>query len=102
MATTQMTIDTEQVLAIATQIEGDNKTLQELLEKSKNTVNSLSNSWRGVAAEETRSAYEGFSSKFFQYYHDVLDQYVKFLRKNVAEQYAEGEQLNRQLADAFR
>ena len=98
----QITLDTEQVLAIATQIENDNQQLMQLLNDSKATVDGLSSVWTGKAANETRTAYNEFSGKFFQQYHDVLDQYVKFLRTNVAAQYEEVETVNTQLADAFK
>lgn len=102
MATSQIIVDSEQVLSIASQLENDNRELQQLLNDSKATVNSLSSYWTGQAAEETRASYESFASKFFQQYYDILDQYVKFLRRNVAEQYTEAEQVNTQLADAFK
>lgn len=99
---TRITIDSEQVLGIATQIESDNQQLQQLLEDSKTTLNNLASSWTGGAAEQTRSSYETFAGKYFQTYFDVLEQYVKFLRTNVAEQYTETENLNTQLGDAFK
>ena len=99
---TRITLDSEQVLAIASQIENDNIQLQELLNKSKATLDSLSSTWTGQAAEETRSSYEAFAGKYFQTYYDILDQYVKFLRNNVAEQYTQAEQINIKLADAFK
>jgi WXG100 family type VII secretion target len=102
MATTQITLDSEQVLAIASQIESDNQQLQQLLSDSKVTVDSLSSYWTGKASDETRSSYESFASKFFQTYYDILNQYVKFLRGNVAQQYEQTEQVNTQLADAFK
>jgi WXG100 family type VII secretion target len=102
MATAQITLDSEQVLAIATQIESDNQQLQQLLNDSKATVDSLSSYWTGKAAEETRASYDSFASKFFQTFYDVLNQYVKFLRNNVATQYEQTEQVNTQLADAFK
>jgi len=95
-------IDSEQVLGIATQIESDNHQLHELLNDSKATINSLSSYWTGMASDETRASYDSFASKFFQSYYDVLDQYVKFLRNNVAAQYEQTEQVNTQLADAFK
>ena len=98
----QMTLDTEQVLAIASQIESDNQHLLELLQESKATVDALSSYWQGTASDETRASYDSFSGKFFQQYHDILEQYVKFLRSNVAAQYEEVEQHNTQLADAFK
>lgn len=98
----QITLDTEQVLSIATQIENDNNQLKELLENTKQTIDSLSATWTGQAADETRASYADFSNKFFQQYYDVLEQYVKFLRTNVSEQYSQGEQANKTLADAFK
>lgn len=99
---TRITLDSEQVLAIATQIENDNIQLQELLNESKSKLDSLTSIWTGQAADETRTSYEAFASKYFQTYYDVLDQYVKFLRNNVADQYGQAEQLNIKLADAFK
>lgn len=98
----QITLDTEQVMSIASQIENDNNQLKELLENTKGTIDSLSSTWTGKAAEETRSSYEQFAGKFFQQYYDILDQYVKFLRNNVADQYEKTEAVNTQLADAFK
>jgi WXG100 family type VII secretion target len=99
---TRITIDSEQVLGIAGQIEADNQQPQQLLEDSKATLNNLASTWTGGAAEQTRSSYETFAGKYFQTYFDVLEQYVKFLRTNVAEQYTEVENLNTQLGDAFK
>ena len=97
----QITLDTEQVLSIASQIENDNNQLKELLENTKGTIDSLSSTWTGKASDETRMSYEQFANKFFQQYYDVLDQYVKFLRTNVADQYEKTETVNTQLAVAF-
>lgn len=102
MATSQITLDSEQVLGIATQIETDNRQLQQLLLDSKATIENLSSIWTGRAAEETRASYDAFANKFFQSYYDILEQYVKFLRTNVSEQYEQTEQVNTQLADAFK
>lgn len=98
----KMTLDTQQVLGIASLLENDNKVLQELLNDSKASIDNLSNFWTGSAADETRESYNAFASKFFQTYHDILDQYVKFLRVNVADQYEQIEQMNTQLADGFK
>jgi len=98
----KMTLDTEQVLSIASEIENDNNELLRLLNESKATIEGLSASWTGKASDETRSAYDSFANEYFQSYHDILDQYVKFLRSNVAENYELTETANVQLADAFR
>jgi len=102
MAMTGITIDANEVLAIASRIESDNLHLRELLNDSKATVDGLSAVWQGRAADETRAAYDSFASRFFQQYQDILQQYVVFLRRNVSEQYTETENINTQLADAFK
>lgn len=99
---TQITLDSEQVLAIASQLENDNQQLQQLLNDSKASIDALSSYWTGPAADETRASYESFANKYFQTYYDILEQYVKFLRNNVASQYEQTEQANKQLADAFK
>lgn len=98
----QITIDTEQVMSIAAQIENDNNQLKEKLESTKATIDSLSATWTGQAADETRASYAEFANKFFQKYYDVLDQYVKFLRNNVSDQYTQTETANKTIADAFK
>ena len=102
MAMTGITIDANEVLAIASRIESDNIQLRELLNDSKATVDNLSSFWQGRAADETRASYESFANRFFQQYQDILNQYVVFLRRNVAEQYTETENINTQLADVFK
>ncbi len=99
---TRIVLNSDQVLAIASQIEADNQELQNLLNDSKATIDGLSTSWTGAAADQTRTSYDSFAGKYFQTYFDVLEQYVKFLRTNVAEQYTETETRNTQLGDQFK
>lgn len=99
---TRMILNTDQVLAIASQIESDNQQLEQLLNDSKTTLDNLSANWTGAAADQTRASYDAFAGKYFQTYFDVLEQYVKFLRNNVAEQYTQTESANTRLADAFK
>lgn len=99
---TRIVLNTEQVLAIASQIEADNQELQNLLNQSKATLDGLASSWTGAAADQTRVSYDTFSGKYFQTYYDLLDQYVKFLRRNVVDQYSETENSNTKLADLFK
>lgn len=99
---TGMTIDTNEVLAIAGRIESDNIQLRNLLDTSKARIDSLTSYWQGQAASATQDAYTDFANRFFQQYQDILQQYVTFLRRNVAEQYSETEVVNTQLSDAFK
>ncbi|WHY76959.1 hypothetical protein QNH20_23185 [Neobacillus sp. WH10] len=50
----------------------------------------------------TISAYDRFAAKYFQTYHDILDNYVNFLRTNVEQCYFETETANTNLSDAFK
>jgi WXG100 family type VII secretion target len=99
---TQITLNSEQVLDIASSIESDNKELRQLLNDSQSTVEALSSYWQGQASDDTINAYKGFANEYFQNFEDILDQYVRFLRTNVAGDYSESESLNIKLADAFK
>lgn len=99
---TRTVLNTEQVLAIAAQIESDNQELQNLLNQSKTTLDNLASSWTGTASEQTRASYDTFAGKYFQNYYDLLEQYVKFLRNNVVDQYGQTENKNAKLADLFK
>ena len=98
----QIKVNTEQVSQIASTIEGLNNKLNENLKECQTTISNLSNSWEGEAYQETRASFDEFASKFFQNYYDTIDQYVKFLRNNVAQGYFETETANKSLADAFK
>ena len=99
---TQIVLSTEQVLGIASQIENDNRELNELLKTSKSTVDSLSSYWKGTASSATQDAYNSFAQSYFQKYYEILDQYVRFLRNNVVINYENTEKADIQLADAFK
>lgn len=98
----EIKISIDQVAQIATSLEGLNNKLKEQLITSQETISNLTNIWEGDAAQATVEAYNGFASKHFQNYYDVIDSYVKFLRANVVEGYTETETANVTLADAFK
>ena len=78
-----MQIDTQLIRETASTISTQNQLLLDTLNNSKSTVDSLRAVWTGSAAEATINAYSSFAAKYFQSYHDMLDEYVKFLN-NVA------------------
>ena len=95
-------ISTDQVDAIATSIDNNNKKLKTTLEESQTAIKNLSSTWQGEASQATLAAYDAFAAKYFQNYHDVIDAYVKFLRQNVSADYQTTETANTTLADAFK
>lgn len=96
------TISPSEVLNIAANLDGLNKQLDETLKQTQARVQSLMNNWTGQAASATSDAYSSFANKYFQNYHDLLDNYVKFLRKNVSEGYEQVETHNAKLSDLLK
>ena len=102
MAGTRTTVSPEEVRAIAGKLEQDNQKLKDLLEESKKTIEGTRNYYTGDSGEATREAYNGFAAKYFQSYYEVIEQYTKFLRNQVAQQYEQVENANKQLAQSFQ
>lgn len=104
MAGYAIRIDIDQVSQIAADLENQNLKLTDELERSRQTVNRLTaeNIWEGQAAEATCAAFNNFADKYFEKYHDVIDQYVRFLRNNIAQGYFETEAENSSYSDAFK
>lgn len=102
MAGNSITVNTEQVEQIANSIEGLNTRLREELDNCKATIDNLKNIWEGDASRETIASFDEFATKYFQNYQDIITQYVKFLRTNVAQGYFDTETQNIGLADAFK
>ncbi|WHZ02759.1 WXG100 family type VII secretion target [Neobacillus sp. YX16] len=98
----QIRVSTAQVGDIAKTIEGLNIRLAEELKTSQKTIQNLSNTWDGEAAQATIASFDEFAAKFFQNYQDILNSYVTFLRTNVEQGYFETETANISLADAFK
>ena len=98
----KITVNTDQVSEIATEIESLNKKLTDELNTSRDLFNALGNSWSGEAVESSKNAYNEFASKFFQTYYDIIDNYVKFLRNNVSQGYFDVETVNTNLSEAFK
>lgn len=95
-------ISSDQVEAIAANLENNNKKLKTTLEESQTSIKSLSSTWQGEAAQATISAYDSFATNYFETYYNVIEAYVKFLRQNVSADYQATETANISLAEAFK
>ncbi len=102
MAGNSIKISTDQVTQIADNLEQLNKKLTEQLTTSKATIDGLKNIWQGEAAQATVSSFNEFAEAFFENYEKTIEQYVRFLRDNIAQGYFETETQNISLADAFK
>ena len=95
-------IDTAQVLEIANKLSGLNDELQTNLKEAQSTITNLETIWQGEAATATIDAVNSFAADYFQNYYDLINQYVEFLKKNVAQGYEETENVNKTLAESFK
>lgn len=78
-----LNINTSIIRTTAKTLAAKNTELLDTLKASKNTVDSLRDVWTGSAATATIGAYDAFAAKYFESYHQMLNEYVKFLN-NVA------------------
>lgn len=85
----RITIDPNEVMSIASNMASLNQDLKEKLESTQKKVNSLADVWTGTAASSTIDSFNSFASKYYETYYDLIDQYVIFLKRNVAEAYPE-------------
>ena len=97
-------VNTAQVREIAADMERQNEQLSQKLEECRQLIRHLTegNIWKGEAADATAAAFEEFSARYFKQYKDVIEQYVNFLRVNVAQGYEDTEAANTTYADAFK
>lgn len=102
MAGNSERVSTDQVGAIANEIDTINHQLSDKLKECKQTFDNLSGIWQGEAAQTSIQNFDAFANKYFQTYEDVIDGYVKFLRVNVEQGYVETETSNVGLADAYK
>lgn len=97
----RISVDTDAVGQAAGRIEQINTELGDVLKKAQTQVDNLKNNNFGQALDATIGAFDTFAGKYFQVYHDVIQQYVEFLRKCVQQGYMETEQTNVTLAESF-
>jgi len=98
----KINLSTDEILAIAGQLETDNKALDSLLADGKKTIDDLiPGLWSGEAAEAVKAANDSFATKYHQTYYDVLDQYVKLLKTQIPDSYIATENYAKGLAANF-
>lgn len=80
-------------------VDSRNTKLLENLHEIQRQIKSLEGEWESDSAVEIRSKIQGMEPRFEQY-HDVVDNYAKFLR-NTANEYKATEQTNTRNAEQF-
>ena len=85
----RITISPSEVLSIANTIASLNDRLKETLEATNKKVQDIDGQGQGINA--TKDNFNQFANKYYDSYHDLLNQYVEFLRHRVGELYPEAD-----------
>ena len=95
-------MDTAGVVAVANKIADINKAMFDSYEDVNSAFSVLAASWEGETARSCISKLREGSEEIRQARFNVLDNYVDFLEKSVAEGYETVEKNNISLAEKFK
>ena len=93
-----MKISPEEIMGIAGTLKSLNDQLGETLSTTQQQVNGLTDNWTGAAADATISNFNEFAGKYFSNYEKLINQYIDFLKQNVAGSYSKLEEINQKRA----
>lgn len=82
-----ISISLDEVRQIASTISQLNKSLETKLLDIQNDMKSLQNSWQSAAATTIQERFNAYAQKYYNTYKEVIDSYVNFLNKTVADNY---------------
>ena len=94
-------ISTDQVLAIANELDTYNKRLNEITSEGKGFFEALSTHWTGEASQKSFENFSNFADRYKDLHEKTLNSYIDFLKVNVSQGYEETESDNINLADAY-
>lgn len=94
-------ISTDQVLAIANELDTYNKRLNELTSDGKGFFEALTTHWTGEASQKSFENFSNFANRYKELHEKTLNSYIEFLKVNVSQGYEETESDNINLADAY-
>jgi len=95
-------INTDAAIATANKIKNLNNQIRDDFKNVQTAINKLASSWDGSAAENSIKEFNSIKTKYCDARYKVMDNYVGFLHKQVGENYAQAEETNKSLADAFK
>lgn len=99
-------INTQTVFDVASQISSYNQEIDNEFENVKNAINNLSCNWSGSASEKAMEKFGQIKSQYVENSetsrHKVIEDYVKILKQSVGTGYEKAEDVNTQLAEAFK
>lgn len=98
----QLKANVESILNLAEALSTINKQIDKEYEVLDGKMKNLGDIWKGPAAEAAISKYWDIKGKYYAPRHDVIEDYINFLKQQVGEGYASTENVNKSLADAFK
>ena len=84
-------ISLDEVRQAAETVSALNQSLDQRLREIQKDMKSLQDSWSSTAATTIQAKFDTYAQKYFDTYRDVIDSYVAFLRKTVADNYDQTE-----------
>lgn len=95
-------VNTNNVVIAAANIKTINDQIRDGFSDVRKSISRLDSTWDGVVATNTISKFNEIASEFTDARYNVVDNYVSFLLQQVDEGYAQTEEVNKSLADAFK
>lgn len=95
-------INTASVIDAATSIEKKNQTIRDEFPKVEAEIRQLGNIWESSVSRNACRRFQSLKSTFYQRRYDTVDDLVRFLRYQVAENYERTEEALSAAAAAFK
>ena len=78
-------VDWEEIQTTATNIEKYNDQIYDLLKEALGEIHAIvPDPWSGEAADAAQNSFEAFDKRYRERYHELLEEYVAFLRDTAA------------------
>lgn len=98
----EMKVNVDRVHSAAIRIKGLNDQMRDDFADVQKAISKLDGSWDGSAATNTISKFNSIKSSYCNARYKVVDNFVAFLHQQIGEGYAQTEDANKSLADAFK
>ena len=98
----EIKVNTSLVNAAANNIARSNESIRTAFESVEKGMKDLDYYWDGKACDNALTAFSSITNAFCEDRYNVINNYVNFLLKLIEEGYVEIEDINTELAKAFK
>ncbi len=95
-------INTQAVRSTAQQVDRLNKTVNSSLDELTRMISNLNGNWDGSGSEHAIETFGRMRADYYNARFDQVDNFVRYLARNVAGGYESAESNNRRLSDSFK